>query len=119
MARPAPGRYLAVEDAGEIVMFALGDRDGQRLRIGRSPASDILLEDPSVSRRHAVVIHRDGRAVLLDDRSLNGVFVNGERVEWRVLSDGDEIVVGRYRLHFLEAVEQQTAPDEEPVEAAG
>ena len=40
---------------------------------------------------------------VLDDRSLNGVFVNGERVEWRVLADGDEIVVGRYRLHFLEA----------------
>jgi pSer/pThr/pTyr-binding forkhead associated (FHA) protein len=39
----------------------------------------------------------------LDDRSLNGVFVNGERVEWRVLRDGDEIVVGRYRLHFLDA----------------
>jgi pSer/pThr/pTyr-binding forkhead associated (FHA) protein len=40
---------------------------------------------------------------VLDDRSLNGVFVNGERVEWRVLHDGDEIVVGRYRLQFLEA----------------
>jgi pSer/pThr/pTyr-binding forkhead associated (FHA) protein len=40
---------------------------------------------------------------VLDDRSLNGVFVNGERVEWRVLQDGDEIVVGRYRLQFLEA----------------
>jgi pSer/pThr/pTyr-binding forkhead associated (FHA) protein len=38
---------------------------------------------------------------VLDDRSLNGVFVNGERVEWRALRDGDEIVVGRYRLHFL------------------
>jgi pSer/pThr/pTyr-binding forkhead associated (FHA) protein len=49
---------------------------------------------------------------VLDDRSLNGVFVNGERVEWRVLSDGDEIVVGRYRLHFLEA-----AADIEPAAA--
>ena len=50
---------------------------------------------------------------VLDDRSLNGVFVNGERVEWRVLSDGDEIVVGRYRLHFLEA-----AADMEPAGAS-
>jgi pSer/pThr/pTyr-binding forkhead associated (FHA) protein len=41
---------------------------------------------------------------VLDDRSLNGVFVNGERVEWRALSDGDEIVVGRYRLHYVEVV---------------
>ena len=38
---------------------------------------------------------------VLDDRSLNGVFVNGERVEGRVLEDGDEIVVGRHRLSFL------------------
>ena len=103
MARPAPGRYLAVEDAGEIVLFALGDRDGQRLRIGRSPASDILLDDPSVSRRHAVVVHRGGRTMLLDDRSLNGVRLNGELVEWGRLVDGDELTIGRYRLFVLEA----------------
>ncbi len=75
--QPAPGRYLAIEDGGETVLFALGDRDGQILRIGRSPAADILLDDPSVSRRHAVLVHRGGRAVLLDSKSLNGVFVNG------------------------------------------
>ena len=40
---------------------------------------------------------------MLDDRSLNGVFVNGERVEWRVLADGDEILVGRYRLDLPRA----------------
>jgi pSer/pThr/pTyr-binding forkhead associated (FHA) protein len=102
MARPAPGRYLAVEDAGEIIMFALGDRDGQSLRIGRSPASDILLEDSSVSRRHAVVVHRGGRAVLLDDRSLNGIFVNGERVGEAALSDGDAIVIGHVSLRYVE-----------------
>jgi pSer/pThr/pTyr-binding forkhead associated (FHA) protein len=39
---------------------------------------------------------------VLDDRSLNGVFVNGERVEWRVLADGDEVVVGRHRLRYLD-----------------
>jgi len=102
MARPAPGRYLAVEDAGEIILFALGDRDGRRLRIGRSPASDILLEDPSVSRRHAVVVHRDGRAVLLDDRSLNGIHVNGERVSEAALTDGDAIVIGHVSLRYVE-----------------
>ena len=100
-------------------MFALGDREGQSLRIGRSPACDILLDDASVSRRHAVIIHRGGRAVLLDDRSLNGVFVNGERVEWRVLADGDEIVVGRYRLHFLEAAEDMEAAGVTPLESTG
>jgi len=47
------------------------------------------------------------------------VFVNGERVEWRVLSDGDEIVVGRYRLHFLEAVEEALPRAGQPLEATG
>jgi pSer/pThr/pTyr-binding forkhead associated (FHA) protein len=102
MARPAPGRYLAFEDAGEIVLFALGEREGQRLRIGRSPASDILLEDPSVSRRHAVVVHRNGRAVLLDDRSLNGIYVNGARVGEAQLKDGDAIVIGHVSLRYVE-----------------
>ena len=39
---------------------------------------------------------------MLDDRSLNGIFVNGERVEWGDLADGDELIVGRYRLFFLD-----------------
>jgi pSer/pThr/pTyr-binding forkhead associated (FHA) protein len=102
MTRPAPGRYLAVEDGGEIVLFALGDRDGQVLRIGRSAAADILLDDPSVSRRHAQVVHRGGYAVLLDDRSLNGVFVNGARVGEAMLKDGDAIAIGRVSLRYVE-----------------
>jgi pSer/pThr/pTyr-binding forkhead associated (FHA) protein len=39
---------------------------------------------------------------VLDDRSLNGLFLNGERVEWHDLVDGDELVIGRYKLHFLD-----------------
>jgi pSer/pThr/pTyr-binding forkhead associated (FHA) protein len=39
---------------------------------------------------------------VLDDRSLNGVFVNGERVEWSTLANGDEIVIGRHHLHFVD-----------------
>ncbi len=100
--RPAPGRYLAIEDGGEIVLFALGEREGQTLRIGRSPACDIVLDDASVSRRHAVVVHRGGRAVILDDRSLNGVFVNGERVGEAALSDGDGIAIGHVSARFHE-----------------
>jgi pSer/pThr/pTyr-binding forkhead associated (FHA) protein len=100
--RPAPGRYLATEEGGELVLFALGERDGQSLHIGRSPVSDIQLEDPSVSRRHAVVTHRGGRTVLLDDRSLNGIFVNGRRVSEAVLNDGDWIAVGHVSLRYVE-----------------
>jgi pSer/pThr/pTyr-binding forkhead associated (FHA) protein len=102
VARPAPGRYLAIEDGGEIVLFALGDREGQTLRIGRSPAADIVLDDASVSRRHAVIVHRGGRTMILDDRSLNGVFVNGQRASEAVLSDGDGIVIGHVTARYHE-----------------
>jgi pSer/pThr/pTyr-binding forkhead associated (FHA) protein len=101
-AHPAPGRYLATDERGELVLYALGERDGQSLRVGRSPASDILLEDPSVSRRHAVVTHRGGRTVLLDDRSLNGIYVNGQRVSEATLQDGDWIGIGHVSLRYVE-----------------
>jgi pSer/pThr/pTyr-binding forkhead associated (FHA) protein len=77
-------------------------------RIGRSLAADIRFDDPTVSRRHALIVRQPDGLRVLDDRSLNGVFVNGTRVEGRVLDDGDEIVVGRYRLSFFRV---STPPD--------
>ena len=71
-------------------------------RIGRSLAADIRFDDPTVSRRHALIVRQPDGVRVLDDRSLNGVFVNGERVEWRTLEDGDEILDGRYRLSYLD-----------------
>jgi pSer/pThr/pTyr-binding forkhead associated (FHA) protein len=69
--------------------------------VGRSLAADIRFDDPTVSRRHALIVRQADGVRVLDDRSLNGVFVNGERVEWSPLRDGDEILVGRYRLSFV------------------
>lgn len=93
-----PGEYLCYEEGGELRILSL---KREWTRIGRSLAADVRFDDPTVSRRHALIVrHPDGVRVL-DDRSLNGVFVNGTRVEGRVLRDGDEIVVGRYRLTFL------------------
>lgn len=95
------GAHLAwQDDDGDIHVQAL-DRDWTR--IGRSLAADVRFEDPSVSRRHALLIRQPDGVRLLDDRSLGGVFVNEERVAWRTLRDGDEIVVGRFTLVFLEA----------------
>jgi predicted nucleic acid-binding Zn-ribbon protein len=94
----APGRYLVFEDQGEVRVVAL---EREWTRIGRSLAADVRFDDPTVSRRHALIVRQPDGVRVLDDRSLNGVFVNGERVEWRALHDGDEIVVGRYRLRFL------------------
>lgn len=108
----APGEHLVFEQDGELVVMPL---TREWTRIGRSLAADLRFDDPTVSRRHALVVrHPDGVRVL-DDRSLNGVFVNGERVEWRALQDGDEIVVGRYRIQFLrittaDLTEQRQAP---------
>ncbi len=94
-----PGQHLVYEQDGEMVLVPL---TREWTRIGRSLAADVRFDDPTVSRRHALIVrHPDGVRVL-DDRSLNGVFVNGKRVEWRALQDGDEIVVGRYHLSFLE-----------------
>jgi pSer/pThr/pTyr-binding forkhead associated (FHA) protein len=97
--RPAPGRYLAVEEGDDVVLLPLA---GTVVRIGRSPSADVVLDDASVSRRHALVTRRGERTVILDDRSRNGVYVNGERVSEADLRDGDTITVGRVRLRFVE-----------------
>lgn len=96
---PGPGEYVAHEVDGALRVVPLRR---EWTRIGRSLAADLRFDDPTVSRRHALLVRQPDGVRVLDDRSLNGVFVNGERVDWRVLRDGDEIVVGRYRLTFLQ-----------------
>lgn len=93
------GQYLVYDDAGAPVVHQLSR---EWTRVGRSLAADIRFDDPTVSRRHALVVRQPDGVRVLDDRSLNGVFVNGERIEWRSLSDGDELVVGRHRLYFVD-----------------
>ena len=92
------GDYLVYEDGNELRTIAL---TREWTRIGRSLAADLRFDDPTVSRRHALIVHHPDGVRLLDDRSLNGVFVNGERIDGRLLQDGDEIIVGRYRLNFV------------------
>jgi hypothetical protein len=74
---------------------------GDRTTIGRSPDCGIFLDDVTVSRRHAAIVHRDDRWSIEDLGSLNGTFVNRRRVESATLEDGDEIQIGKYRLTFL------------------
>ena len=99
-AAEAVGPHLAWEEGGDIRVVPV--RADKATSLGRSLSADVRFDDATVSRRHALVVREGVTARVLDDRSLNGVFVNGERVEWRALCDGDEIVVGRYRLHFVE-----------------
>jgi pSer/pThr/pTyr-binding forkhead associated (FHA) protein len=96
-----PGEYLAFTEDGHENVVAL---TREWTRIGRSLTGDLRLDDTTVSRRHALLGRQPDGVRLLDDRSLNGVFVNGERVEWTILHDGDEIEIGRYRLNFISLV---------------
>jgi pSer/pThr/pTyr-binding forkhead associated (FHA) protein len=99
---PGPGRYLAyLEDEDTIRIFPI---ERGWTRIGRSAVADLRLDDPSVSRRHALIVSEQPSSLrVLDDRSLNGVQVNGEHVEWSRLADGDELAIGRFRLFALES----------------
>src|SRR4051794_38510542 len=94
----APGRYLAIEDGGEVVVIAIGEGS---LRFGRGIASDVVLEDRSVSRRHAVVTRTGEEVVLWDDRSLNGVTVNGARVAQATLRHDDAVAMGDVQMRFV------------------
>jgi DNA-directed RNA polymerase subunit RPC12/RpoP len=95
------GDYLAFEDGERVRVVPL--QDGWT-RVGRSLSAHVRFDDPTVSRRHALIYRDSSGARVLDDRSLNGVFRNGDRVELAELEDGDEIAVGRFRLFFVSLV---------------
>jgi FHA domain-containing protein/zinc ribbon protein len=74
---------------------------GDRLTVGRRPDSDVFLDDVTVSRDHAVIVRRGSDYHLDDCGSLNGTYVNRERIESQRLADGDELQIGKYKLAFL------------------
>jgi len=110
----APDDEAAVVVVGEpertaIIVRSGGGRTGEaftltrdRLTIGRSPDSDIFLDDVTVSRRHAELQRRPDGFAITDLGSLNGTFVNRRRVDRKVLEDGDEVQIGKYKLTYLE-----------------
>jgi pSer/pThr/pTyr-binding forkhead associated (FHA) protein len=110
-----PGRYLAYEDDGRRVVIRL---EREWTRVGRSLAADVRFDDATVSRRHALIVAQADGVRVLDDRSLNGVYVNGSRVEWSPLADGDRIAVGRHTLWFLDTSVVAATPAAAPVAAA-
>jgi len=82
-----------------------GDRfvlEGDLTRLGRHPDSEISLDDITVSRRHAEVQHTEQGYSVADSGSLNGTYVNQERVERALLQHGDELQIGKFRLVFFE-----------------
>jgi FHA domain len=94
-----PGRYLAFRA-----------RDGERLvalespvtHIGSGFTSDLRIDDPHISRHHALITGLDGTARLLDDRSDTGTLLNGQSVQAAELHDGDTITLGPVTVRYVE-----------------
>jgi hypothetical protein len=96
---PAGTALLVVKRGPNAGSRFLLDKD--MTTAGRHPESDIFLDDVTVSRRHAE-FHRDGTGFTVRDvGSLNGTYLNRERIETVTLADGDEVQIGKFRLAFL------------------
>lgn len=111
--RPAPEHTAAHPvvqidaDDQPLLVVIRGSNTGSRFgldqeltTIGRDPSSTVLLDDVTVSRHHAEVRAVEDGYTVRDVGSLNGTYVNGDRVEEHRLAEGDQLQVGRYRLVF-------------------
>lgn len=95
-----PTRHLVITEGDTQRVVALTQPVTQ---VGRGFGATLQLEDPGVSRRHAIIVQRAGETRILDDRSANGTWVNGQRVVDAPLRDGDVIVLGRTVLIYRDA----------------
>ena len=75
--------------------------DEDEITVGRDPRADILLDDSTVSRSHAVLRRVNGAYSVIDAGSLNGTYVNRQRVDQKQLNNGDEIMIGKFRLVYF------------------
>jgi hypothetical protein len=104
-ARPAPAD---LPEGGGVLIVKRGPGSGSRFVLegtvtsaGRHPESDIFLDDITVSRRHVELERTGDGYVVRDVGSLNGTYVNRERIEEAVLRDGDELQIGAFKLVFF------------------
>lgn len=100
IARLSPGTALLLSTRGAVS----GSRyllDEDKVTVGRDPSSDIMLDDGTVSRHHAVFTRENGHYSIEDVGSLNGTYVNRKRVDKAELKNGDELMIGKFRLVFF------------------
>ncbi|MDO4920192.1 FHA domain-containing protein [Kocuria sp.] len=99
-----PGSALLLETHGGLTgaRFLL-DRD--EVVAGRHPACSVFLDDVTVSRRHAEFLRRGTTFEVVDHASLNGTYVNSDRVSSKVLENGDEVQIGKFRFTFYHSVQ--------------
>jgi len=83
----------------------------KRISIGRTTDNDIVLENRGVSRKHALIEFNNNAAVVIDNESLNGTFVNNRKITEEVLRNDDLITIGKYSLiyHTETSQDQNTA----------
>jgi FHA domain/zinc-ribbon domain len=97
----------ALPTGSALLVVRRGPNSGSRFLLdsdvttaGRHPASDIFLDDVTVSRRHAEFVRSGDGFAVRDVGSLNGSYVNRERIDEAALSGGDEVQIGKYRLVY-------------------
>jgi pSer/pThr/pTyr-binding forkhead associated (FHA) protein len=103
--------------AGTVLLIRSGGgREGETvsldadvLTVGRSPHSDLFLDDVTVSRHHARVLRDEGGFWVEDLNSLNGTYVNRTRIEQQRLFNRDELQIGKFKLTFVEHIDE--SPD--------
>ena len=107
-AAPETGALEALPPGSALLVVKRGPNAGSRFLLdqdvttaGRHPDSEIFLDDVTVSRRHAEFAREGGGFVVRDVGSLNGTYLNRERIEAAGLAGGDEVQIGKYRLVFL------------------
>jgi|SRR5436305_4747520 pSer/pThr/pTyr-binding forkhead associated (FHA) protein len=97
-------------DEGAVLVIRVGGGrageqfkiDAAKMAIGRAPSAAVFLDDITVSREHAILERRPDGLHLSDAGSLNGTYVNRQRIESVRLADGDEVQIGKYRLTYIE-----------------
>lgn len=97
-----------VDSSGRHTVVLRGDST----TLGRLPGQDLVLNDPMVSRRHAVVVYENGSYVVIDQKSTHGTFLNGNRIERAELNSGDELQLGSLNgmaIHFHQQSDEETA----------
>ncbi len=105
--------YIPLEELREgqaLLVVKRGPNAGSQFLVekdvttaGRHPESDIFLDDITVSRRHVEIRRKDGKFFVHDMGSLNGTYVNRDRVENTQLANGDELQIGKFKLVFFSA----------------
>jgi pSer/pThr/pTyr-binding forkhead associated (FHA) protein len=90
---------LVLSSGGTVVFQCFIGRE--RLGVGRDPANQIVIEDPSVSREHAAIVAVGNDHILEDLTSANGTVVNGQRMSRRILQHGDVVELGAFHLRYL------------------